>query len=69
MCIFTCSYRDGTTHVVFESEDFLSRLAALVPSPRVNLTRFHGVFAPHHELRLRIVPCSRRPAPQAKPPH
>jgi hypothetical protein len=32
--------------VVFEPLDFLSRLAALVPSPRVNLTRFHGVFAP-----------------------
>lgn len=48
-------YRDGTTHVVFEPEDFLSRVAALVPSPRVNLTRFHGVFAPHHELRSRIV--------------
>ena len=30
-------YRDGTTHVVFEPLDFLSRLAALVPSPGVNL--------------------------------
>ena len=48
-------YRDGTTHVVFEPLDFLSRLAALVPSPRVNLTRFHGVFGPHHALRSRIV--------------
>jgi len=25
----------------------ISRLAALVPKPRVNLTRYHGVFAPH----------------------
>jgi hypothetical protein len=49
-------YRDGTTHVVFEPLDFLSRLAALVPAPRVNLTRFHGVFAPHHRLRTRIAP-------------
>src|SRR5487761_2276809 len=47
-------YRDGTTHVVFEPEDFILRLAALVPSPRVNLTRFHGVLAPHHRLRARI---------------
>ena len=30
----------------FEPLDFLARLAALVPKPRVNLTRFHGVFAP-----------------------
>jgi Putative transposase len=49
-------YRDGTTHVVFEPLDFLSRLAALVPSPGVNLTRYHGVFAPNHRLRARIVP-------------
>jgi len=47
-------YRDGTTHVVFEPADFILRLAALVPSPRVNLTRFHGVFAPHHRLRAGI---------------
>ena len=50
------AYRDGTTHVIFEPLDFLARLAALVPKPRVNLTRFHGVFAPHHRLRSQIVP-------------
>ena len=33
-------YRDGTTHVIFEPLDFIARLAALVPKPRVNLTRF-----------------------------
>jgi hypothetical protein len=37
-------YRDGTTHVIFNPLDFLARLAALVPRPRVNLTRFYGVF-------------------------
>jgi hypothetical protein len=31
-------YRDGTTHVIFEPLDFIARLAALVPRPRVNLT-------------------------------
>jgi len=36
-------YRDGTTHVFFEPLDFMAKLAALVPKPRVNLTRFHGV--------------------------
>ena len=45
------AYRDGTTHVIFEPLDLLSRLAALVPKPKVNLTRFHGVFAPNHRLR------------------
>src|SRR5262249_49151895 len=32
---------------------------SLVPLPRVNLTRFHGVFAPHAGLRRRIVPATR----------
>jgi hypothetical protein len=31
-------YADGTTHVLFEPLDFIARLAALVPKPRVNLT-------------------------------
>jgi hypothetical protein len=52
-------YRDGTTHVVFEPLDFLARLAALVPSPGVNLTRYHGVFAPNHRMRAQIVPSRR----------
>ena len=42
----------GTTHVIFEPLDFIARLAALVPKPRVNLTRFHGVFAPNSKHRL-----------------
>ena len=33
-------YRDGTTHVLFEPLDFIARLAALVPRPRVHLTRY-----------------------------
>jgi hypothetical protein len=38
-------YRDGTTQVAFEPVDFIPRLAALVPKPHVNLTRYHGVLA------------------------
>jgi hypothetical protein len=49
-------YRDGTTHVIFESLDFISKLAALVPKPRVNLTRFHGVFAPNSKHRALVTP-------------
>ena len=36
-------YSDGTTHVIFEPLDFIAKLAALVPKPRVNLTRFRRV--------------------------
>jgi len=36
--------------------DFLSKLAALVPRPRHNLVRYHGVFAPNAKFRKQIVP-------------
>jgi hypothetical protein len=52
-------YRDGTTHVIFEPLDFIARLAALVPKPRVNLTRFHGVFAPNSQHRALVTPAKR----------
>ncbi len=47
-------YRDGTTHVIFEPLDFIARLAALVPKPRVNLIRFHLPFAPNSRYRGRV---------------
>ena len=31
-------YSDGTTHVVLSPLEFIGRLAALIPKPRVNLT-------------------------------
>jgi hypothetical protein len=52
-------WNDGTTHVIFEPLDFVARLAALVPRPRVNLTRFHGVFAPNSKYRALITPAQR----------
>ena len=52
-------YRDGTTHVIFEPLDFIAKLAALVPKPRTNLTRFHGVFAPNSKFRVRVTPAKR----------
>ncbi len=37
----------------------IARLVALVPKPRVNLTRFHGVFAPNSTYRALVVPAKR----------
>jgi hypothetical protein len=34
--------------------DFIAKLAALVPKPRVNLTRFHGVFASNSKCRVDV---------------
>jgi hypothetical protein len=36
--------------------EFMQRLAALVPRPRLHLIRYHGVLAPHAKLRPRGVP-------------
>ena len=55
-------FRDGTTHILFTPQDFLARLAALVPRPRANLTRYHGVFAPNSPFRSAVVPGSANPA-------
>jgi hypothetical protein len=52
-------HKNGTTHVLFEPLDFVARLAALVPKPRVNLTRYHGVFAPNSRYRARVTQAGR----------
>ena len=52
-------YRDGTTHIVLEPLDLMARLAALVPTPRMHLTRYHGVFAPHSNYRAAVTPAQR----------
>ena len=50
---------DGTTHVIFEPLDFIARLAALAPEPRVNLTRFHGVFVSNSKHQIQVIPGKR----------
>ena len=45
--------------MLFEPLDFIARLAALVPKPRVNLTRFHGVFAPNSAHRAQVTKAGR----------
>jgi hypothetical protein len=60
-------YRDGTTHIVLEPLELMARLAALVPPPRMQLTRHHGVSAPHSELRAMATPAQRGMG-AAKPP-
>ena len=49
-------YRDGTTHIVMQPQEFMQRLGALVPRPRLHLIRFHGALAPHAILRAAIIP-------------
>ena len=50
------AWRDATTHIKISPLEFMQRLAALVPRPRLHLIRFHGVLAPNAGLRAAIVP-------------
>ena len=59
------AFKDGTTHIVMAPLEFMQRLAALVPRPRLHLIRFHGVLAPNAKLRREIVPS---PVEQATEP-
>ena len=49
-------WRDGTTHLVMPPLEFMQRLAALVPRPRLHLIRFHGVLAPNAKMRALVEP-------------
>ena len=59
------TFKDGTTHIVMSPLEFMQRLAALVPRPRLHLIRFHGVLAPNAKLRREIIPT---PVEQATEP-
>jgi len=50
------SWRDGTSHVIFEPGELVEKLAALVPPPRFNLVRYHGILAPSAAWRPLVVP-------------
>ena len=54
-------YENGTTRIVLDPLDFLSRLSSLVPRPRTNLVRFHGLFAPNSKHRHLITPKAKNP--------
>ena len=53
---FKRQWNDGTQAVYFTPLEFIEKLVALIPPPRIHLTRFHGVLAPHHRLRSQVVP-------------
>jgi len=53
---FKTAWRNGTTHAIFEPLEFLEKLAALLPTPRAHLVRFHGLLAPAAKWRPSIVP-------------
>ncbi len=59
ICASSCTvgpWREGTTHRVMSPLQFMQRLAARVPRPRLHQIRFHGVLAPNAKWRAQIVP-------------
>src|SRR5207244_5701742 len=49
-------WRDGTSAVIFERQDFMAKLSVLVPAPRAHLTRYHGILGPAAAWRPLIIP-------------
>ena len=49
-------WRNGATHILLTPMEFMQKLAALIPRPRLHLIRFHGVLAPNARLRSQVVP-------------
>ena len=58
-------WSDGTTHLVLPPQELVAKLVPLVPAPRFNRLRYHGVFAPNAKLRSRVVPARKEAAPCA----
>ncbi len=44
-------YSTGQTEIVLEPKQFLRRLIATIPPKRLNMVRFHGIFAPNAKAR------------------
>jgi len=53
---FKKPWDDGTTAMKLTPMELMERLVALIPRPRVHLTRYHGVLGPHYKYRKQIVP-------------
>ncbi|MFT5357125.1 MAG: hypothetical protein ACI9KE_004356, partial [Polyangiales bacterium] len=49
-------WKDGTHSVLLHALDFMSRLCALIPTPRFHMLRYHGVLAGHSRDPAEVVP-------------
>ena len=64
-------YYTGQTEIVLEPRDFLRRLIATIPPKRLNMVRFHGVFAPRSKVRpalAELLPEQPQPEPTTTEP-
>ena len=49
-------YSNGTTHILFGPLELVEKVVALIPPPRANLLRYHGLLAPNSKMRAKIIP-------------
>ncbi len=59
------TFSDGRSEVQLTSRDFLARLCALIPPPRVHLVRYFGAFAPTARGRAALTGRRREKVPPA----
>jgi len=61
---------DGETRLTLRPLEFISRLAALIPAPRLHRHRYYGVLAPNARLRPAVtaLACEARPTGEAGTP-
>jgi len=59
--------RKGRTHRIMTPMEFMARLAALVPPPKIPLVRYHGVFASRSSWRALVTPKPPAHAAKLKP--
>jgi hypothetical protein len=64
---FKVPWKDGTTAVLLDPLDLLTRLCALIPPPRFHMLRYHGVLAGHANARAEVVPGRLPPRPAQLP--
>jgi len=62
-------WSDGTSHLLFTPLEFIEKLAAILPRPRINLLIYHGLLAPNARLRAQVVAYGREPIQLEFSPH
>jgi len=50
------SWSDGTSYIILSGHELLEKLSSIVPPSRSHTTRYHGLLAPHSNLRAQVVP-------------
>ena len=61
-------WKDGPRALVLEPRDFIIRLIAAIPPPRLHLVRYLGVLSSHSKFRSEVVPKPPQDSAASKPP-